>query len=402
MTASSSRARRLAGTLYAYMFAGSLVLLYPVYSLLFVDTGLSVAEISSLFVIWCVAALVLEVPSGAWADTFSRRWLLALGPLCAGAGYALWIAFPSYWAFLLGFVLWGVENALTSGSLEALVYEELDRLGAADRYARVMGRARAASQFAIVLAMAFAGPVLALGGYETVGVASVLACVAAAGIALLLPEHRVRTEKDEPGYFVTLRLGLREARVDPAVRRTLLVLPFVMGVWDALEEYVPLLSLEKGVAPTAVPWVMLLIWLGVTSGGLLAPLGERLATKGISGLLALGAFALGAGALLDSFAGFFLLALGFCAFQLASVVLGARLQENITGPSRATVTSLAGLGVGVLTVLLYGTYAAASAGMSQGAIFAMFAVPYLVLAVALAAGERRPARVQQSAVRVRS
>ena len=394
MTAPSARARRLAGTLYAYMFTSSLVLLYPVYSLLFVDTGLSVAEISSLFIIWCVASLVLEVPSGAWADTFSRRWLLALGPLCAGAGYALWVAFPSYWAFLLGFVLWGVENALTSGSLEALVYEELDRVGAADRYARIMGRARAASQFAIVLAMAVAGPVLALGGYETVGIASVLACVGAAAIAFSFPEHRVRPEVDEPGYLTTLRLGLREARVDPAVRRTLLLLPLVMGVWDALEEYIPLLSLEKGVAPTTVPWVMLLIWLGVTSGGLLAPLGERLAMKGISGLLVLGAFALGAGALLDSFAGFFLLAAGFCAFQLASVVLGARLQDSITGPSRATVTSLAGLGTGVLTVLLYGVYAAASAGMSQGAIFAMFAVPYLVLAIRLNATRSRASAVR--------
>ncbi len=388
MTAPSSRARKLAGVLYTYMFASSLVLLYPVYSLLFVETGLSVAEISSLFIVWCVASIVLEIPSGAWADTFSRRWLLAIGPLCAGAGYALWVAFPSYWAFLLGFVLWGVENALTSGSLEALVYEELDRVGEASRYTRVMGRARAASQIAIVVAMAVAGPVLALGGYETVGIASVLACVVAAAIALSFPEHRVRVESGEQGYLTTLRQGLREARLDPAVRWTLLMLPFVMGVWDALEEYIPLLSLEKGVAPTTVPWVMMLIWLGVTSGGLLAPLGERLTVKGTAVLLAVGAVVCGTGSLVGSFSGFFLLAMGFCAFQLASVVLGARLQDSIAGPARATVTSVAGLGTGVLTVLLYGIYAAASSGMSHGAVFAMFAVPYVVLAVVLAKGMR--------------
>ncbi|MFB9903958.1 MFS transporter [Allokutzneria oryzae] len=396
MTAPPSRARRLPGTLYAYMFTSHLVLLYPVYSLLFVDTGLSVPEISSLFVVWSVTGIVLEVPSGAWADTFSRRWLLALGPLFAGAGFALWVAFPSYWAFLVGFVLWGVESALTSGSLEALVYEELERVGAADRYARVMGRARAASEFGIVTAMVVAGPVLALGGYHTVGIASVLACMVAAAIALFFPEHRERADADDqPGYLATLRAGVREVRVDPAVRRALLVLPLVMGVWDALEEYVPMLALEKGAAPTAVPWVMLLVWLGVTCGGLLAPFGERLGAKGVAGLLVVGALALAAGSLFGALSGFLVVAAGFCAFRLASVVIDARLQDAIAGPSRATVTSLAGLGSGVLTVLLYAGYAAASAGMSHGAIFAMFAAPYLVLAVALAAAEeRRPARVQ--------
>ncbi|CAM5342293.1 MFS transporter [Streptomyces violaceorubidus] len=46
-----------------------------------------------------------------------------------------------YGAFALGFVLWGAGVALGSGALEALVYDELDRAGAAGLYARVMGRA---------------------------------------------------------------------------------------------------------------------------------------------------------------------------------------------------------------------------------------------------------------------
>ncbi|HEY0697748.1 MAG TPA: MFS transporter, partial [Micromonospora sp.] len=37
-----TRARRLAATLYGYAFLSDLVLLYPVYTLLFSDTGLSV------------------------------------------------------------------------------------------------------------------------------------------------------------------------------------------------------------------------------------------------------------------------------------------------------------------------------------------------------------------------
>jgi hypothetical protein len=36
-----------------------------VYALLFADSGLTTAEISSLFVIWSVVAFTAEIPSGA-------------------------------------------------------------------------------------------------------------------------------------------------------------------------------------------------------------------------------------------------------------------------------------------------------------------------------------------------
>ncbi|MER6596177.1 MFS transporter, partial [Micromonospora purpureochromogenes] len=149
-TAAPPGVRRLAATLYGYAFLQDLVLLYPVYALLFSDTGLSIGQISSLFVVWSATSILLEVPSGAWADAVSRRLLLCLAPLLAGAGYALWVLAPSYPAFALGFVLWGAGGALGSGALEALVFTELDRLGAAGRYARTMGRARTAAVLGVL------------------------------------------------------------------------------------------------------------------------------------------------------------------------------------------------------------------------------------------------------------
>ncbi|GAA3782154.1 MFS transporter [Streptomyces coacervatus] len=378
--------RRLTATLYGYAFLDDFVLLYPVYALLFSDTGLSVWQISSLFALWSLTGVVLEVPSGAWADAVSRRLLLVLGPLLTAAGFALWVLAPSYWAFALGFVLWGARGALASGALEALVYEELERRGEAERYARIMGRARAAGHVAVMAAMALAGPVFAWGGYLAVGAASVLACLASAGVATRFPEDRAVPKDSGDDWATVLRDGLAEVRRHRSLRGGLLLVPAVGAVWEALDEYTPLLVRDTGVAETTVPYLLLLIWAGATAGGLLAGPCERLGTAGLAAVLAPAALAMALGAAAGTPVALGLLAVAFGGFQLATVLADVRLQHRIDGigdAHRATLTSVAGLGSDLATVAAYGGYAAIETRAAHSTAFVLFAVPYLVTAMLL-------------------
>ncbi|MFF8094920.1 MFS transporter [Streptomyces sp. NPDC016675] len=382
--------RRLSRTLYASAFCEDFVLLYPVYALLFSDTGLSVWQISSLFALWSLTGVVLEVPSGAWADATSRRRLLVLGPLLTAAGFALWVLAPSYGAFALGFVLWGAGGALGSGALEALVYDELDRDGAADRYARVMGRARAVGIAATMAAMGLAGPVFSWGGYQAVGAASVLVCLAGAAVATRFPERR--TPPAGGGHWTaTLRAGLAEARTDRSVRGALLLVPAVTSVWGALDEYTPLLVRDTGVAQEAVPWLLLVIWAGATAGSLLAGPAERLSPAGFAALLTGSALALAVGAAAGTPAALVLVALAFGGFQLATVLADARLQRRIEDTGRATLTSVAGLGTELGTLTAYAAYAATATAAGHGAAFAWSALPYLLTALVLVRAARTSA-----------
>ncbi|WP_346122100.1 MFS transporter [Micromonospora coerulea] len=393
--------RRLAATLYGYAFLTEFVLLYPFYVLLFADTGLSVGQISSLFVIWSATSIVVEVPSGAWADAVSRRLLLVLAPLLPAAGFALWLLASSYPAFAVGFVLWGAGGALRSGALEALVFTELDRLAATDRYARLTGRARTTEVLAAAASAAVAVPVFAVGGYPAVGLASVLACLLAAAVAARFPEHRPARQPavptsapdslrplddlpaegaDEPGWRDSLRAGLAEARAGHAVRAAVLLVPAVTAVWGGLDEYTSLLARETGVAEAAVPLLLLLLWAGMTVGGLLAPVGERLTNRGYAGLLVLAAATLAAGALVGRPVGFLLLAVAFAAFQLATVLADVRLQARITGTARATVTSVAGMATDLTIIAFYGGYGLLAGAAGNGVAFALAALPYLAVA----------------------
>src|SRR3989337_2464373 len=135
----------LSARIVGYHALHEFIPLYPLYQLLFTDHGLSASEISTLFIIWSTTSFLLEVPSGAWADTFSRRRLLILGALIGGLGFAPWIVVPSYAGFAAGFVLWGASSALVSGTFEAFVYDELAARDAADRYAWLLGLAKASA-----------------------------------------------------------------------------------------------------------------------------------------------------------------------------------------------------------------------------------------------------------------
>jgi MFS family permease len=376
--------RRLSRLYYAFCACDDGVLLYPVYALLFADAGLGPAEISSLFVIWSVVGFVLEIPSGAWADTYSRRRLLVLAAVLRGIGFATWTVWPSYPGFALGFVLWGLSGAMSSGAQEALLYDELAALGAGERYPRVLGRATTVGLLAMMAATALASPALVLGGYPLVGAASVVVCAVGALVASRLPEHR-RGEPVDGGegfsaYRRNILAGLREVRASPVVGRAVLVAAVVPGL-TALDEYLPLLARAMGASTTAVPLLFLGVIAMMAVAGALAGRWAAAPPARVGALLAVGAVGLAVGCLSGHPVGMAGVAVFFGAVQLVEVITSARLQGVITGPGRATVLSVANVGAEVCAVAIFLGYAAASGWVAVGPILAAISVPVAVVAV---------------------
>ena len=134
----------------------------------------------------------------------------------------------------------------------------------------------------------------------------------------------------------------------------------VASVWGALDEYTPLLIGSTGVDTVDVSLLTVVIWAGAAAGGLLAGGATRLGTRSLAGLLCCAALLMATGALLHHPVGVAPLAAAFGIFQLTTVVADARLQDSISGPARATVTSLAGMSTDVVTLAVYGSYAALS------------------------------------------
>ncbi len=404
----------------AVLFKGTrdLLPIYALYGVLFADHGLSTAQISLLLAIWSVTAFLLEVPSGAWADTVSRRRLLVLSCLLQTACFALWMLAPSFAGFALGFLVWGVAGALESGTFEALVYDELVAQGEPSAYARIMGLARAAQESTVLVAIVAAAPLFALGGYGLVGWVSVGIGLVHTLTASALPSAPVAisatavddlddesppeplgphvnpgsAQSNSPGktsshYLSMLKTGLSEALRVRRVRRGVLLGALLYGV-TAFDEYFGLLAVSGGASTSTSALLVGVTVAGSLIGSLLAGRTEVASSRTLAIALFFAGILFIAGASMVGIAsGPALIWVGFAGIGIAygidfnaEVIAGARLQDAIEGPARATVTSVSGLLSEIVALAVFAFVAAATQWLSMSVTIALLGLVLLVAA----------------------
>lgn len=394
--------RSLVRRLIAYQTLDEFMPIFPVYALLFADSGLSTAEISSLLVLWSVVTLVLEVPSGAWADTVSRRFLLCLSSAAYAAAFSTWVLFPAYAGFAAGFALWGLSSALSSGTFQALAYDELAAVGARNQYARVIGIGTSLTLVAMALATLLAAPLVAIGGYAFTGWVSVAVCAVQFLVARSLPatvpvisaadvdgaedlepdalpnlesgpvEVRAKAAGFLRRYLHALRVGTTEATRSRVVRGGVLASSLLMGLL-AFDEYFGLMLSEQGASLVAIPLLLVIPTAGQAIGGLLAGRAAGWSNARIGGITIGAGVCIAGGAMSGHPAGIVAVGFGYGALQLGIVVSDVRLQGSIAERARATVTSVSGLLAEGVAVVVYAGFAWGSGVFSLTALVGILA-----------------------------
>jgi MFS family permease len=117
---------------------------YPVFTILFLDFGLSMAQFALLNAIWAATIVLVEVPSGALADILGRKRLLAGAGVLMVGEIALLCFAPRgnptllFAIFSVNRILSGLAEAAASGADEALAYDSLAEKGIKDQWGRVL------------------------------------------------------------------------------------------------------------------------------------------------------------------------------------------------------------------------------------------------------------------------
>jgi MFS family permease len=132
---------------------------YPVFTILFLDFGLTIDQFALLNAAWAASIVLLEVPSGALADTVGRRNLLILTGILMVIEMALLIFVPLgksgllFGVFMLNRILSGAAEASASGADEAIAYDSLKKEGDARDWPKVLEKQMRVQSIAYIGAM---------------------------------------------------------------------------------------------------------------------------------------------------------------------------------------------------------------------------------------------------------
>jgi MFS family permease len=112
----------------------------PIIVLFFKENGLSMREIFLLQALFSIAVIVLEIPTGYFADRFSRKTSILIGSIVATIGYALYAASHTFSGFLFAETALGIGLCFVSGADSAMLYDTLIEKGEEKTYKKVEGK----------------------------------------------------------------------------------------------------------------------------------------------------------------------------------------------------------------------------------------------------------------------
>jgi len=158
-----------------YGFLKNLRFFDPFIVLIFLDAGLSFLQIGTLYAIRDIAANLLEIPTGVFADAFGRRKAMVMAFASYLISFIIFYLFGSFPLYALAMILFAFGEAFRSGTHKALILEYLKIRGKEDLKVAYYGRTRSFSQLGSALnALIAAGLVFYTGSYRVMFLAATI------------------------------------------------------------------------------------------------------------------------------------------------------------------------------------------------------------------------------------
>lgn len=339
--------RALAGNIhryYAYSFLSSFQLWIAIWVLyLQVERGLSLTQITVLDAPFWLMVVLSEVPTGALADRWGRKYSLMLGAWCFAVGIFMFGVATSYPVLVLSYLLWSLSMTLISGADTAFVYDSLAALGREGEFRRVLGRAQALTTFGFLLGALAGAP---LGEATNLAVPIVVSAGVAAVAALIVVTFREPPRSDHSKHLPYLHIMRDAAKYTfrhRGLRATVLLRALLLStdLWAVIFIQPFLASHDVPVSRYGVLGAAIRV---LSIGGALIAyrLARRLGERGLVYALACGfvgsMFVLAAVPSVLAFAAFAVI--GFCR-AVAGPTFSDYLNRNSPQHLRATVVSFA-------------------------------------------------------------
>jgi len=371
--------------LYTHKFISGCMPIYAFYMILFLDRGISVTDAALLLALWSLFTILAEFPSGVLADRWNRRNMIAIGCVLHGACFVVWYFSHSFFLFAVGFALWAIACAFSSGTEEGLIFDNLKSEGNEESFTKIYGRANFYANTGVFVGIASGGLLVSFISIEMMSLISAAVCFINVIFAMLIREKNLYLERLEEsrksgeesiGFFKTFKDAGIFIKGSKIALASILFLVFFASLGSYLDEFDALIINDFGLN---LIWVSILLTIRtvfVALGDLLAPRVQKWISS-IGKIFLLSGFAF---VLLLIFAIIWnhyivlVFGLAFMILTVAEILLINILQSEIKEEGRATVMSFVSVGGNAAMILLSVIY-----GLLAG-IFSLQQV-YLILSL---------------------
>lgn len=327
---------------YVHVFSYDFIFGYAIFPAYFQLKGAAPGTIGLLLTAWAAGIMCLEIPSGLLSDSVDRRKLLALAPLLKLTCFFIWsIADGRIWMFFVGIFCWSLASAFSSGTREAILFEQAEKHNMKHRYISALTWERNCGDAATMLGAAIGGFVASYNlelSFWLSGIPLTISSFAALSLPKALPQMTQKTDHFRIKISYFLRSTWRDFFQYPKLQSITIYTILGVTLLGTLEDIDQLFYL----AVKLPIWSFGLIAFGIGISRFIATIfTEKIGSfPAVSWILPLicGASFLFSG-IIGSNIAIFTLAISYIISAPLHVLAMNQFQKNLQGDSRATTTS---------------------------------------------------------------
>lgn len=170
----------------------------PVIAIYWNSFGLTVVDIMILQVVFSVAWVLLELPSGYLADWFGNKPVIVAGCVMSVLGFGVYYFAPGYVGFVIAELLLALSASLVSGARDAMVHDTLRAYDSHSQYTKYHSRMDQAGFLSEAIAALLAGVVVSQLSLSAVLLVQCLVLMLSVPVSMLLVPYNKTKLQVEP------------------------------------------------------------------------------------------------------------------------------------------------------------------------------------------------------------
>lgn len=215
-----------------------------------------------------IVEVIAQLPSGAFADLYGRKFSLSLGNLFMALPMFLIALYPQPEIMALYACLWGLGKAFCMGTSKPILYETLDAAGQVALYPKTLSRSILFFQISTAISIASGGylyqispnlPYLVSGFTSLVGVLTAL---------LFVEPARGKASVTFVSFTQVTKLGIREIFKNSYIAKLTILYALTLGIAQSSQQFFSQpYMVELGLGDIARSWVAMIIKVSIALVG---------------------------------------------------------------------------------------------------------------------------------------